>query len=344
MARTVSTSAASSGPAGAGSILPGSAAKRAMRSAWSCGSPTRRAVAAPPTLTLHSGAGRADARSAKALPAGAGGSRLQKQRVDRHPCRHQQETQQRNPSLPWGHYPYSCAYPAPEALFEGVRKRSVNCNCVPMTSLPLRAGRAPCGIAGFQGPGAVATGGHAYNSTQLFTASHGHFLQHREVCLLVVMGWRQRYPGAVASGRRSMFLIRTAFWVGLAVLLLPTDERQQARLYGTAVATVERVTTFCDRNAQACAAGAELWATFVKKAEFGARMAIDLVSSGGRKDEDAAARTQPASAQQVPRPKRGHARGEGARIGPRHADARRLGSRLARPGAAHGPEVRISPE
>ena len=94
-----------------------------------------------------------------------------------------------------------------------------------------------------------------------------------------------------------MFLIRVAFWVGLAVLLLPTDERQQARVYSTAVATVERVTTFCDRNAQACTAGAELWATFVKKAEFGARVAIDLVSSGGRRDEDAASpRTQPASA------------------------------------------------
>ena len=94
-----------------------------------------------------------------------------------------------------------------------------------------------------------------------------------------------------------MFLIRVGFWVGLAVLLLPTDERQQARLYSTAVTTVERVTTFCDRNAQACTVGAELWATFVKKAEFGARMAIDLVSSNGRKDEDEAApRTQPASA------------------------------------------------
>ena len=100
-----------------------------------------------------------------------------------------------------------------------------------------------------------------------------------------------------------MFLIRVAFWVGLAVLLLPTDERQQARLYSTAVATVERVTTFCDRNAQACAAGAELWATFVKKAEFGARMAIDLVSSGGRKDEDA--RTpRSASASKPPRASR----------------------------------------
>ena len=111
-----------------------------------------------------------------------------------------------------------------------------------------------------------------------------------------------------------MFLIRMAFWVGLAVLLLPTDERQQARLYGTAVATVERVTTFCDRNAQACAAGAELWATFVKKAEFGARMAIDLVSSSGRKDEDARHAASPqrpanAKAEAKPEPKVPRARG-----------------------------------
>ena len=98
-----------------------------------------------------------------------------------------------------------------------------------------------------------------------------------------------------------MFLIRVAFWLGLVVVLLPTDERQQARLYNTAVATVERVTTFCDRNAQACTAGAEFWATFVKKAEFGARMAVDLVSSGGRKEAEA-----------VPTPR---ARGAGSRQG-----------------------------
>jgi hypothetical protein len=93
-----------------------------------------------------------------------------------------------------------------------------------------------------------------------------------------------------------MFFIRVAFWLGLVVLLLPTDERQQARVYGTAVAAVERVATFCDRNPQACAAGAELWATFVKKAEFGARMAIDLVSSSGKKDEEEP-RVEPAAAQ-----------------------------------------------
>jgi hypothetical protein len=83
-----------------------------------------------------------------------------------------------------------------------------------------------------------------------------------------------------------MFLIRVAFWLGLVVLLLPTDERQQARLYGTAVATVERVSTFCDRNPQACALGAEVWATFLRKAEFGARMAMDLVTASARRDEE----------------------------------------------------------
>jgi len=70
-----------------------------------------------------------------------------------------------------------------------------------------------------------------------------------------------------------MFLFRIVFWLGLAVLLLPTEENQQARLYETASATVERITTFCDRNPKTCAAGAEFWSTFLKKAEFGARVA-----------------------------------------------------------------------
>src|SRR5215471_13335608 len=90
-----------------------------------------------------------------------------------------------------------------------------------------------------------------------------------------------------------MFLIRVAFWLGLVVLLLPTDERQQARLYNTALATVERATTFCERNAQACTVAAQLWATFLKKAEFGARMAVDLMSSGGHPDVEGSQRGQP---------------------------------------------------
>jgi hypothetical protein len=100
-----------------------------------------------------------------------------------------------------------------------------------------------------------------------------------------------------------MFLIRMAFWVGRAVLLLPTDERQQARLYNTAAVTVERVATFCDRNAQTCATGADLWATFLKKAEFGGRMAVELITSAGRKDANAPTPlAEPVSAKTAPAP------------------------------------------
>ena len=101
-----------------------------------------------------------------------------------------------------------------------------------------------------------------------------------------------------------MFLIRLAFWLGLVVLVLPTDEGQQARLYQTTVATVERVATFCDRNAGVCAAGTEFWATFVKKAEFGARMAVDLMSASGRKEEAVKpVRVEPANARAQPEPR-----------------------------------------
>jgi hypothetical protein len=94
-----------------------------------------------------------------------------------------------------------------------------------------------------------------------------------------------------------MFLIRAAFWIGLVVLLLPTDEHQQARLYGAATTAVERVTTFCDRNAKTCEVGSQVWAAFLKKAEFGARMAFELITTrgGGAKDEDGV-RVEPASA------------------------------------------------
>lgn len=81
-----------------------------------------------------------------------------------------------------------------------------------------------------------------------------------------------------------MFLIRLAFWTALIVLVLPADEQQQAKLYGTAVTTYELVTTFCDRNAHACTAGGEAWETFKRKAEFGAKLAGDLAK--GRRAED----------------------------------------------------------
>lgn len=75
-----------------------------------------------------------------------------------------------------------------------------------------------------------------------------------------------------------MFLIRVAFWLALIVLLLPTDQRAQERLYTTASETAHRVATFCDRNATMCARGAEYWAVFKRKLDFGAKLAYEIAS------------------------------------------------------------------
>ena len=61
-----------------------------------------------------------------------------------------------------------------------------------------------------------------------------------------------------------MFLVRAAFWLSLAIFLLPLDERDQAR-------------TFCERYPSTCAAGAELWSAFRKKAEFALPLAARIV-------------------------------------------------------------------
>jgi hypothetical protein len=79
-----------------------------------------------------------------------------------------------------------------------------------------------------------------------------------------------------------MFLIRGAFWLGVAVMLLPTEERNQTKLMSTVVATTERVLTFCDRNPVLCQKSAEYGAIFLKKAEFGARMLMDVANERAR--------------------------------------------------------------
>ena len=77
-----------------------------------------------------------------------------------------------------------------------------------------------------------------------------------------------------------MSLIKGAFWIGIVILLLPSDERKQAELYGKAASAVSWTVTFCDRNGETCAKSADLWQGFKHKAEFGARMAFDLVQRG----------------------------------------------------------------
>jgi len=90
------------------------------------------------------------------------------------------------------------------------------------------------------------------------------------------------------EGKAMMFLIRTAFWLMIIVLLLPTDDRQRSEVYGTAQAAVNDLATFCDRNPETCARGKDAFSVLVQKAEFGARMLMDLIqnraSGGGSED------------------------------------------------------------
>lgn len=74
-----------------------------------------------------------------------------------------------------------------------------------------------------------------------------------------------------------MFLIRTAFWLLILVLLLPTDQDQQNQIYGSAQATVNDVVGFCDRNPQTCATGQDAFTVLVQKAQYGAQMLMTLV-------------------------------------------------------------------
>jgi uncharacterized protein DUF5330 len=79
------------------------------------------------------------------------------------------------------------------------------------------------------------------------------------------------------EGKAMMFLIRTAFWLMIIILLLPTDEQQQSKVYGTAEATVKDVVTFCDRNPQTCTTGRDAFEVLVNKAEFGAHILVGFI-------------------------------------------------------------------
>jgi hypothetical protein len=74
-----------------------------------------------------------------------------------------------------------------------------------------------------------------------------------------------------------MSLLRLAFWLAVLVFLLPSDPQQQARLHAIVMSALGRVNTYCDPSDRTCGAGGEIWATFVRKAEFGLRLIGDIV-------------------------------------------------------------------
>ena len=90
-----------------------------------------------------------------------------------------------------------------------------------------------------------------------------------------------------------MGLFRLAALVAVGVSLLPADREKQVLLYQRAASAATWTLTFCDRNAATCTQATNLWADFAKKAEFGVKLAYDVM----QKNDLAAADVSPPVAQ-----------------------------------------------
>jgi hypothetical protein len=92
-----------------------------------------------------------------------------------------------------------------------------------------------------------------------------------------------------------MSVLRTCFFLGVVVVLLPTDETQQNRLKERLSDASQWAMTFCERNPGTCTKGRELRETFAEKAEFGAKLvyaAVTAYVAGGDRSDTSARQTQ----------------------------------------------------
>jgi Family of unknown function (DUF5330) len=112
------------------------------------------------------------------------------------------------------------------------------------------------------------------------------------------------------------FLIRTAFWLTIVILLIPADETETRKLadgrsitafeaIGFATAAYQDARGFCQRNTDACDTGQIVLATFEAKARTGARWVYGFMDPAGSKSTPAAntpvaAPSATADAQQKP--------------------------------------------
>ncbi len=83
------------------------------------------------------------------------------------------------------------------------------------------------------------------------------------------------------------FLIRVAFWLSIVVVLLPTGPKTDPaapavstfEAIGAAQAALNDARGFCSREPHACAIGSQALHVFGQKAQNGARMLYEMLSS-----------------------------------------------------------------
>ncbi len=83
------------------------------------------------------------------------------------------------------------------------------------------------------------------------------------------------------------FLVRVAFWLSIVVLLLPAGPKSDPNApavstfeaFGAAQAALKDARGFCVREPEACAIGSQALQVFGQKAQNGAKMLYEMLSS-----------------------------------------------------------------
>lgn len=101
-----------------------------------------------------------------------------------------------------------------------------------------------------------------------------------------------------------MFLIRTAFWLSVVVVLLPTPESMKTQDSGidttkavsAASATVSDMRAFCERQPDACKVGSQALTQFGYKAQASAKWVYEFLTDKLGNAQTASAPTEPKGA------------------------------------------------
>ena len=82
-------------------------------------------------------------------------------------------------------------------------------------------------------------------------------------------------------------MLKKLLFVGAIIAVMPLEREKQADLFMAAKSTVADISGFCDRNPQVCLKGHAAMDKLASKAEFSAKMVIDIAreQSDGKVDQ-----------------------------------------------------------
>ncbi len=82
-------------------------------------------------------------------------------------------------------------------------------------------------------------------------------------------------------------MLKKLLFVGAIIAVMPLEREKQADLFMAAKSTVADISGFCDRNPQVCLKGHAAMDKLASKAEFSAKMVLDIAreQSGGQVDQ-----------------------------------------------------------